>query len=159
MKETVLKIQSYSDIITNSSSEVFLAKDPSTIGKIEAIIEEVINEFEYDIYMDYSITTMSDEYIEVCQDELEYKIYPYDSIWEFSDIVHKQFWEFINYDETYPFIDARELTLEQYIQLMSLIDGVPLNKNSIKIVLDNNIIADVLDKLEEENLEIIKYYQ
>lgn len=153
----MVTIQSYSDIITNSSSEVFLVQDPSTIGRIEAIIEKVIEEAGY-TYVDYSVITMLDEYTENCQHEWEYKVFPYSDIWEFPDIVHEQFWEFIKYDERYPFIDIRELTLEQYIQLMSLMDCRPLDKNSIKIVLDYIIITDVIDALEEENLEIIKYY-
>lgn len=47
MKKIVIKVQSISDIITNSSSEVFVVKSDNTIKEVKKLIMEYDTAHEY----------------------------------------------------------------------------------------------------------------
>ena len=160
----VINIQSFSDIITNSSSELFVINNGS--DKIKNIIEDLYKQYVkdniwcyggeccgleiYDILDEYN-STKNPEYSD---DSFFYLYEEYPNI----DKIMKLFCDKIEYDKYGGYIDYRELTIDDYIELRKLAENnIHLNQSTVYFNIDygNQVFLNHLQNLRIEYDKVV----
>jgi len=163
MKYTV-KIQSVSDIITNSSSEIFTVVN--TDYCIREAIQELYNKYVREDKWNFSgdvrgleMWTLCDEWEAIRgENEQEYDekiIIEYD--FNNYDAIVTEFIEHIDYEHDYAFIDAFYLSTNEFIRLQSLIYSINFNWDSVFLQFDNtnpDFVEDLKELLGESLIKI-----
>ena len=160
----LINLQSFSNIITNSSSELFCVIDGT--DNIKSLIEAIFKDWDNNNKWHYGgevcgceIQTIRELYdsIENDYDNIQYIEYFSDK-WEIFDIktIKEKLHEYIQYDNHGAYIDLKELTFEQYIEFSSLYDQVNYTKNSIIFRIDygNKKFIEYLNSLGIETILI-----
>lgn len=160
----LIDLQSFSDIITNSSSELFCIIYGT--DKIKKLLESTFKEWDNNDKWYWGgeacgceIQTIRELYdnIENDYDNIQYIEYFSDK-WEIFDIktIKEKLHEHIQYDNHGAYINLKELTFEQYIEFSSLYDQVNYTKNSIIFRIDygNKKFIEYLNSLGIETILI-----
>lgn len=125
MENKILKIQSISDIITNSSTEVFMVYDDHSFKAIKELVNAILsinkdNKYTFDdlftveaLFDKESFLSENPEYKDLTDDELLQKAYEYDED---------------NYD-SYPYVNnyivkAKSKVHDDVAQVLSQIDNI-----------------------------------
>lgn len=162
VKNNKIFIQSFSDIITNSSSELFtIEANQKIIDFIESLYQEYIdNEKWYwgGEACGMILQTITESYIEDINSE-----YSSDLIFELDYIYSEKIIEtFPNKDisfDTYSLIiNIHNFSLEEYIKLLSIRDECDYTENSIFIRVDygNKGFIDYIENVLEIKLKSIE---
>lgn len=127
MSSRVLKIQSVSDIITNSSSEVFMIYNEDSIKQIKELVNAILSLNEDNKYTFDDLFT-----IEICFDKdrlMEYTDDDYEGLSDEELFEKAQEYDEENYSEGYPIIDgyvvkAKDIKDESIAKKLSRIDKI-----------------------------------
>ena len=108
MSSKILKIQSVSDIITNSSSEVFMVYNEDSIKQIKELVNAILSLSENNKYTFDDLFT-----IEICFDKerlMENTDYEYEGLSDEELFEKAQEYDEENYSEGYPIVDGYKVT-------------------------------------------------
>lgn len=150
----IINIQSCSDIITNSSSEVFIVQEGKKweIEHLKESFEEnwrrsgMGGEFEMKTIEEYFEELKEGNYYR----DYEYYIREWDSKtrnWYVSEKYVEDFNEFIDYK--LGFINIRYLNIDQFVKLLKLNWDIELTKDSIMIDVDDTNY-EFIESLEKQ---------
>ena len=164
MKSTfAINIQSFSDIITNSSSELFCINDGNK--EICNLLETIFKDWNDKRMWSWGgeacgceIETIKEQYENLKNFDEQYIIYYNEwTIENYEDFLNSDINKYIEYDKYGAFVKLKELSFEEYILFQNLYDKQNYTENTIFFRIDygnHNFIEHLNKNLGLETIEI-----